>query len=109
LTALKESGLEGEHADAVVVAEVFARFLVNAAAPTGVATWDILRNEPVPDLMVLKREFSEVISGNPQPEDLALVVEIADSSLSFDLTTKQTCPPARPFWIIGCWRERVSG
>jgi Uma2 family endonuclease len=37
---------------------------------------------------VLKREYSNFKSGNPQPHDLALVIEISDSSLAFDLTTK---------------------
>jgi hypothetical protein len=36
---------------------------------------------------VLKREFA-TFDSNPQPQDLDLVVEIADSTLKFDLTVK---------------------
>src|SRR5579863_910544 len=38
-------------------------------------------------LDVLKREFA-TFDSNPQPQDLDLVVEIADSTLNFDLTVK---------------------
>jgi Uma2 family endonuclease len=61
---------------------------VNAQAPIDVSPSDNPSNEPEPDLIVLKREFATFVSGNPQPHDIALVVEVADSTLSFDLTTK---------------------
>jgi Uma2 family endonuclease len=66
----------------------FGERFVNAEAPIDVSPADNPSNEPEPDLIVLKRDFSTFRSGNPQPEDLSLVVEIADSSLAFDLTTK---------------------
>jgi hypothetical protein len=37
---------------------------------------------------VLNQDFVNFVSGNPQPEDLNLAVEISDSTLSFDLTVK---------------------
>jgi Uma2 family endonuclease len=39
-------------------------------------------------LSVLKHDITHFRTGNPRPEDLDLVVEIADSTLSFDLKTK---------------------
>jgi hypothetical protein len=59
----------------------------NAEAPIDVSSADNPWNEPEPDLIVLKREFS-TFDSNPQPNDLKLVVEIAGSALKFDLTVK---------------------
>lgn len=66
----------------------FGSQFVNAEAPIDVAPEDNPTNEPEPDLIVLKREFSNFISANPRPVDLQLVVEVADTTLTFDLTIK---------------------
>jgi len=70
------------------IQDTFGRRFVNAEAPIDVGPDDNPWSEPEPDLIVLKREYSNFKSGNPQPHDLALVIEISDSSLAFDLTTK---------------------
>ncbi|MGI8743827.1 MAG: Uma2 family endonuclease [Bryobacteraceae bacterium] len=61
---------------------------MNSNAPINVAPEDNPTNEPEPDLIVLNRHLSHFTSSNPRPEDLHLVVEVADATLSFDLTTK---------------------
>jgi Uma2 family endonuclease len=66
---------------------VFGAQFVNSAAPIDVAPEDNPTNEPEPDLIVLSKPSRE-FKDNPQPVDLRLVVEISDSTLSFDLTTK---------------------
>jgi Uma2 family endonuclease len=68
--------------------QIFGVRFVNAEAPIDVAPEDNPTNEPVPDLVVLKRSFSKFRSATPQPEDLDLVVEVADTTLTFDLTVK---------------------
>lgn len=60
---------------------------INSTAPIDVAPEDNPTNEPEPDLIVLSKPSRE-FKDNPQPSDLRLVVEISDSNLSFDLTTK---------------------
>jgi Uma2 family endonuclease len=60
---------------------------VNVEMAIDVSPADNPTNEPQPDLIVLKRDLS-TFDSNPQPQDLDLVVEIADSTLKFDLTTK---------------------
>jgi Uma2 family endonuclease len=67
--------------------KAFGPEFVNAEAPIDVNPHENAWNEPVPDLIVLKRHFS-TFDSNPQPEDLQLVVEISDSSLPFDLGVK---------------------
>jgi len=70
--------------------QVFGGLRVNAEAPIDVAPEDNPTNQPVPDFIVLTPEYaaSGFQSATPQPRDLALVVEIADTSLAFDLTVK---------------------
>ena len=68
--------------------QTFGVLFINQEAPIDVAPEDNPTNEPEPDIIVLKREFTHFESANPQPEDLHLVVEIANTSLNFDLATK---------------------
>jgi Uma2 family endonuclease len=66
---------------------VFGWRFVDAEAPIDVAPEDNPTSEPEPDLIVLRQDDSHFTS-NPQPQDLRLVVEIAHTSLSFDLKVK---------------------
>jgi len=68
--------------------QVFGLRRVIPEAPIDVAPEDIPSNEPQPDLIVLNRDLSNFTKEIPRPEDLQLVVEVADSSPGFDLTTK---------------------
>lgn len=68
--------------------EVFGAGRVNPEAPIDVAPEDNPSNEPEPDLIVLRQDQSLFRKENPRPQDLQLVVEVADSTLGFDLTTK---------------------
>ena len=67
---------------------VFGEQYVNPETPIDVAPEDNPTSEPEPDLIVLAKPSREFRSANPRPEDLRLVVEISDSTLGFDLTTK---------------------
>jgi Uma2 family endonuclease len=67
---------------------VFGVRFVNPEAPIDVSPEDNPTNEPVPDIIVLKRDISQFVSAKPGPQDLHLVVEVADTTLRFDLTTK---------------------
>jgi Uma2 family endonuclease len=68
--------------------KIFGAQYVNPETPIDVAPEDNPTNEPEPDLIVLVKPSREYRTGNPRPEDLRLVVEISDSTLLFDLTTK---------------------
>jgi|ERR1035438_4772268 Uma2 family endonuclease len=68
--------------------QVFGPRFVNQEAPIDVHPEDNPTNQPEPDLIVLKRSFSKFRSATPQPDDLALVVEVSDTSLSYDLSVK---------------------
>src|ERR1017187_3523275 len=66
----------------------FGAGLVILGSPIDVSPDDHPTNEPEPDQIVLKRDFSHFTDENPRPVDLQLVVEVADSTLGFDLKTK---------------------
>jgi Uma2 family endonuclease len=68
-------------------AHVFGFRMVNVESPIDMAPEDNPTNEPVPDLIVLRKDPLRLKS-NPRPQDLQLVLEIAHSSLTFDLTVK---------------------
>jgi Uma2 family endonuclease len=83
--------------------QVFGIPLVNSETPIDVAPEDIPTNEPAPDMIVLKSEFRST----PQPKDLQLVVEVADTSLTFDLTVKAALYARAG--IVEYWVLDVSG
>ena len=60
----------------------------NTEAPIDVASEDNATNEPEPDLIVLKAGYPAYWSSTPQARDLDLVVEVADTTLAFDMTIK---------------------
>ncbi len=80
---------------------------VSSESPIDVALEDNPTNEPVPDLIVLKRSYTGLRSAIPQPGVLELVVEVADTSLLFDLTVK-TALYARA-GIVEYWVFHVAG
>ena len=68
--------------------QAFEADRVNVETPIDVSPEDNPTSEPVPDVIVLNRPTWEIDRDNPQPAELLLVVEVADSSLRFDLATK---------------------
>jgi hypothetical protein len=58
---------------------------VDAEAPINVHPAENTINQPVPDLLILNRNRSQFPSGNPQPQDIRLLVEISDGTLNYDL------------------------
>jgi len=67
---------------------VFGELFVLTEAPIDVAPEDNPASEPEPDVIAMRYEFGHARSATRRPEDLRLVVEVSDSGLMFDLTTK---------------------
>lgn len=83
---------------------------VNPEAPIDVAPEDNPTNEPEPDLVVLNRPSREFHKTNPRPADLRLVIEISDSTLGFDLTTKADLYARAgiiEYWVIDVAARRL--
>jgi len=89
---------------------VFGGRRILPEAPIDVAPEDNPTSEPQPDLVVLKRDASEFLKGPPQPHDLALVVEVADSNLYFALTTKASLyarAGIADYWVLDIAGRRM--
>jgi Uma2 family endonuclease len=90
--------------------DTFGRERVNPEAPIDVAPEDNPINEPVPDLIVLKRESRIFRSRSPQPSDLDLVVEVSDTSLAFDLSVKARIygrAGIKDYWVLDVEGRRL--
>jgi Uma2 family endonuclease len=61
---------------------------VNQESPIDVAAADNLTNVPEPDAIVYIDVAAGLQPSSPQPADLVLVVEVADSTLRFELSVK---------------------
>ncbi|MEZ4632698.1 MAG: Uma2 family endonuclease [Deinococcales bacterium] len=60
-------------------------------------------SEPEPDLMVLKLKDDCYASGHPRPEDVLLLIEVADSSLEYDSFIKARLyarAQVEHYWLI---------
>jgi Uma2 family endonuclease len=66
----------------------FGQDRVNSEASMDVAPADNPTNEPQPDLIVFVPAGAAIAFSMPQPAELALVVEISDTTLRFDLNVK---------------------
>jgi len=90
--------------------QVFEGKYVNSYAPIDVAPEDNPTSEPQPDLIVLAKPSWEIRDANPQPSDLRLVVEISDSTLGFDLTTKAALyarAGIADYWVLDVAARRL--
>jgi len=90
---IDKMGKKGPHVTSVALLlewlmGVFGARHVLQAAPIDVAPEDNPTNEPEPDLIVLTRNLSHFTHERPRPQDLQLAVEVAVSTLGFDLATK---------------------
>jgi Uma2 family endonuclease len=111
---ISKMGKERRHVDTFTLmhewlVHVFGFRSVNVEAPIDVAPEDNPTNEPVPDLIVLRKDPPRLKS-NPRPEDLQLVLEIADSSLYFDTTVKAAlCARAGvpEYWVLDVTGRRL--
>jgi Uma2 family endonuclease len=67
---------------------VFGEQHVEMESPIDVAPKDNGVNQPVPDIIVLSRDYTGFDTTTPRPRDLSLVVEVADTTLDFNIGTK---------------------
>jgi Uma2 family endonuclease len=93
-----------------LLATVFGGEFVQSQVPIDVAPADNPSSEPEPDAFVLNRNIREIANVNPQPADLALVVEVADTSLALDLTTKAALyarAAIADYWVLDINARRL--
>jgi Uma2 family endonuclease len=111
---ISKMGKKRPHANAIAVVHawllrVFGEMYVNQEAPIDVAPEDNPTNEPEPDLIVFSKPYRE-FTANPQPSDLRLIVEISDSTISFDLVTKARLyarAGVAEYWVVDIPARRI--
>jgi len=67
---------------------IFSMDFVQTQAGINVSPEDNPTSFPEPDVFVLNRSIAHFLVDYPTPTDLALVAEVSDSTLAFDLSTK---------------------
>ncbi len=68
-------------------------------------------SEPQPDLMLLAHRDDHYDFDHPSPEEVLLLVEVADSSLDYDRGTKvpfYATSGIREVWIVDLERDRIE-
>jgi Uma2 family endonuclease len=87
---------------------ILSRLLVHAVGDRGVVAvgnpvqLDDL-SEPQPDFSVLKPRDDDYLRATPRPDEVLLLIEVADSSLAYDRNVKRTLYARHgipEFWIV---------
>jgi Uma2 family endonuclease len=92
------------------LAAIFGLPFVRHESPINVAPEDNAINEPEPDVILAKHENSHFIREHPKPEDIRLLVEISDSTLSFDLRNKAALYARAgivEYWVLDIRGRRI--
>jgi len=67
--------------------------------------------EPEPDVAVLRGREEDFVEHHPGPKEIAALMEISDSSLNFDRTTKQRLYAAAEipvYWIVNLVDKQIE-
>ena len=68
-------------------------------------------SEPEPDILIARLRSDNYINSHPAPADIILVIEVADSTLSFDRNTKAPLYAAAgisEYWIVNLVENRLE-
>lgn len=88
----------------------FGALFARIQMPIDVAEDENETNEPEPDTAVIRKSAEEYMSGNPPASDVLLAIEVADTSLRFDLITKAALyARARipEYWVLDLNGRRI--
>ncbi|MCP4423648.1 MAG: Uma2 family endonuclease [Chloroflexi bacterium] len=83
------------------IGEVFARLLANGRFVNSQQPITMQESEPEPDVFVVRGQRRDFAQSHPAPEDVALLVEVSDSTLQQDQTWKNASTHKREFQCIG--------
>jgi Uma2 family endonuclease len=89
---------------------LFGFWRVLKEEPIEVASEDNETNRPEPDLAVLRQPSQQLGLRNPCPEDILLAIEVADSTLDTDRSTKAALYARAgipDYWVLDLNRHRL--
>ncbi len=112
---ISKMGKKRPHTNVMVIMHewllrVFGAQYVNQETSIDVASVDNPINEPEPDLIVLSKPSREIRDQNPQPSEVRLIVEIAASTVRFDLTVKARLyarAGVGDYWVVDIPGRRI--
>lgn len=81
-------------------------FFVNVQQPITTAT-----SEPEPDVSVIRGDREDFVTHHPYPEDVVLLIEVSDSTLRYDRTTKQrmyALAGIQVYWILNVIEKQLE-
>lgn len=81
--------------------------LISAQNPVSIPDF----SEPEPDIAILKRREDYYAGGHPEPQDILLIIEVADSSLESDRNTKlplYALAGIPAYWIINLLDQQIE-
>lgn len=68
-------------------------------------------SEPQPDVVIARLRADEYLSSHPQPADILMVIEIAESTLNYDRQTKQSLyaeDQLNHYWIFNLVDDQLE-
>jgi Uma2 family endonuclease len=89
---------------------IFGPRFVEIGAPIDVAREDNRWSEPEPDIIVTRQDALKYPTDNPPAAEILLVVEVADSTLGFDLKTKARLYARAEiveYWVVDVTGRRI--
>jgi Uma2 family endonuclease len=81
-------------------------FFINVQQPITTST-----SEPEPDVTVIRGDREDFATRHPSPEDVALLIEVSDSTLKYDRTTKQrlyAVAGVLVYWIVNVPEKQLE-
>ncbi len=81
-------------------------FFVNVQQPITTST-----SEPEPDVAVIRGDRESYLAHHPYPEDIGLIIEVSDSTLRYDRTTKQrmyALAGIQVYWILNVMEKQLE-
>jgi len=87
--------------------EINDQAIVSVQNPVRLSDW----SEPQPDMMLLKPRSDYYYDSHPEPSDVLVLIEVADSSIDYDRKTKLPLygqSGIQEFWIIDLNAQRLE-
>ncbi len=95
------------HLTALLVRSLGTTFSVRIQLPIVLNDW----SEPEPDVAICRLDLDDYMRAHPKADDVLLVIEVADASLSYDRSRKVTAYAGSnipEYWIVNLVDRRIE-
>lgn len=94
----------------ILLQQVFGSEFVLSETPINLRPEERSTYRPEPDVLVLEKPYKHFALDDPGPQDIVLLVEVADTSLQYDLVSKARAyarAAIREYWVADLVSHRV--